>query len=115
MKLQMPWKKKKIILERDLQIIEKRLSSTLKPVEPRPEFLRALRVQVVGKEQRRLLGLPIEKVKEGLLVAGGIFSLGIVVFTGIRAILAILSALGLMQLKKRVEEKPQELPLHPAN
>jgi repressor of nif and glnA expression len=113
MKIQMPWKKKKIILERDLQIVEKRLSSTLRSVEPRPEFLRSLRVQVVGKEQKRIFGLSVGKAKERLLVVGGIFSLAIVVFTGIRTILAILSALGLMQLKKRVEETPQEMPFHP--
>jgi len=114
MKLQMPWKKKKIILERDMQIIEKRLSSTLKPVEPRPEFLRALRIQVVGKEQKRILGLSAGRVKQGLLVVGGIFSLAVVILTGIRTILAILSALGLMQLKKQVEDTHQEAPIHTA-
>jgi hypothetical protein len=113
MKIQMPWKKKKILAERDLRVLEKRLSSTLQPVEPRPEFLHNLRFTLVGKEQKKILGFPVNRVQEGLLVAGGIFSLSIVIFTGIRAVLAILSALGLMQLKKQVEETSQA-PLHPA-
>jgi hypothetical protein len=52
-------------------------------------------------------------VQEGLLVAGGILSIAVVVFSGIRAVLAILSALGILQLKRKVEDT-NKVPLHPA-
>ena len=113
MKIQMPWKKKKILLERDLQVLEERLQTTLKPIQARTDFLRNLRVQLVGEESKKLLGIPSQKVQEGLLVAGGILSLAVVVFTGIRAVLAVLSALGIMQLKKKVEDT-SSIPLQPA-
>ena len=112
MKIQMPWKKKRILLERDLRELEKHLASTLTPVEPRSEFIRNLRVKLVGKESRTILGLPPQKVQEGLLIAGGILSLFVVVFAGIRAILTLLSALGLLQLKKQVEDN-SKVPLQP--
>jgi len=112
MKIQMPWKRKRILLERDLRELEKYLSSTLKPVEPRPEFIQNLRIKLIGKESKRILGLPMQRVQEGLLIAGSVLSLFVVVFTGIRAMLAILSALGLLQLKKQVEDN-SKVPLRP--
>lgn len=112
MKIQMPWKKKRILLEKDLQQLEKHLSSALTPVEPRPEFIQKLRVKLVGKESRKFFGLQPQRIQEGLLIAGGVFSLFVVVFTGIRAVLALLSALGLLQLKKQVEDN-SKAPLQP--
>ena len=112
MKIQMPWKKKRIILERDLRELERHLASTLAPVEPRPEFIRNLRVKLIGKESKNILGLPPQRVREGLLIAGGVLSLFVVVLTGIRAALTVLSALGLLQLKKQVENN-SKAPLQP--
>jgi hypothetical protein len=113
MKIQMPWKKKKILLERDLHVLEKRLASSLKPIEPRPEFVRNLRIKIVGEDLKKIIGIPVQRVQEGLLVAGGILSIAVVVFSGIRAVLAILSALGILQLKRKVEDT-NKVPLHPA-
>lgn len=113
MKIQMPWKKKKILLEKDLHVLEERLKTTLKPIQPRPDFLRNLRIQLVGEEKKSVLGIPSQKVQEGLLVAGGILSFAVVVFTGIRAVIAVLSALGIMQIKKKVEDSTQ-VPIQPA-
>jgi hypothetical protein len=104
MKILLPWKKKRILLERDLRGLEKHLSSTLTPIEPRPEYIKKLRVKLVGKESRKFLNLSPQKIQDGLLLVGGILSLFVVVFTGIRAVLALLSALGLLQLKKQVED-----------
>jgi repressor of nif and glnA expression len=69
-------------------------------------------VKLVGKESRNILGLPPQKIQEGLLVAGGILSIFVVVFAGIRAIIALLSTLGFLQLKKQVEDNSQ-IPLQP--
>jgi hypothetical protein len=112
MKIQLPWKKKRILLERDLRELEKHLSAALTPVEPRPGFVKNLRIKLVGKESRRLLGLEPQKIQQGLLVVGGVLSLFVVVFTGIRAVLTLLSALGLLQLKKQVEDN-SKAPLQP--
>ena len=114
MKIQMPWKKKKILLERELHVLEKRLASSLKPIEARPEFVRNLRIMVVGEDSKKIIGIPVQRLQEGLLVAGGILSVAVVVFSGIRAVLAILSALGMMQLKQKVEDT-NKVPLHPAS
>jgi hypothetical protein len=114
MKIQMPWKKKKILLERDLHVLEKRLASSLNPIEPRPAFVKNLRIMLVGADSKKIIGIPVQRVQEGLLVAGGIFSIAVVVFSGIRAVLAILSALGIMQLKRKVEDT-NKVPLHPAS
>jgi len=110
MKIILPWKNKKITLEKDLRIIEKRLSSTLKPVDPHPKFVRNLRYKIVGKHQQKILGLPAEKVRKGLLVAGGVISFTVVIISGIRAIITILGALGLLQLNKQIKESPKVPP-----
>lgn len=110
MKILLPWKNKKITLEKDLKILEKRLSSTLKPVDPRPKFVRNLRYKIVGKPQQKILGLPAEKVRNGLLVAGGVISFTVVIISGIRAIITILGALGLLQLNKQMKESSKVPP-----
>lgn len=104
MKLQLPWKKQKITLEHDLQILEDRLSSMFNYIEPRIEFIRGLRTKLVGKPHRRRVTISSEKIQKGVLIVGGVLSLTLIIITGVRVFITILGAIGIIQLKKQVEE-----------
>jgi hypothetical protein len=105
MKFEWPWKSQKITLEKDLSVVKNRLAFTLKPVEPRPEFIKDLRTKLVGEPQREKFSLKIESWRQGLLVAGGIVSFFAMVIGGIRVVAALL---GMIQQnrQKAVVEKP---------
>lgn len=92
MKLEWPWKAKKITLEKDLYLLEKQLDAVFRPVEPRPEFANSLREQLVGKPKSRKLNLNLQspKFRTGLLVAGGVVSFFAMVFTGVRVVAALM-------------------------
>ena len=94
MKFEWPWKSQKITLEKDLSTLEKHLASTLKPVEPSPEFLQNLRTQLVGEPERKKFQLKVGGWRQGLLVAGGVFSFFAMVIGGIRVVAALLNKQG---------------------
>jgi hypothetical protein len=103
MKLEWPWKAKKITLEKDLQTLEKQLDSVFRPVEPRASFTTELRQQLVGKTKRKKFNLNWEspKVRTGLLVAGGVLSFFAMLITGIRIVSAFV---GMRQLSMQGKE-----------
>ena len=104
MKYEWPWKNRKITLERDLQVVEKRLETFFQPVTPRPEFIKNLRSELVGESKEKSMALLNGGWQKGLLVAGGVVSFFAMVFGGIRIVIAIL---GRMQTsKKKVIEEP---------
>jgi len=103
MKFEWPWKSHKITLEKDLSTLEKHLASTLKPVEPNPEFLQSLRTQLVGEPERKKFQLKIGSgLRQGLLVAGGIVSFFAMVIGGIRVVASLLDKTS----KQPVVEEP---------
>ena len=102
MKFELPWKSKKITLEKDLGVLEKHLASTLKPVEPNPEFLKNLRSQLVGEPERKKFQLKLNGWRQGLLVAGGIVSFFAMVIGGIRVVASLLDK----QSRRPVVEEP---------
>ncbi len=104
MKLQLPWKKQKITLEHDLQILENRLSSMFNYIEPRIEFIRELRTKLIGKSHQRRVTISSEKIQKGVLIVSGVFSLTLIIITGVRVFITILGAIGIIQIKKQVEE-----------
>jgi hypothetical protein len=103
MKLEWPWKQRRITLERDLQVFEKRLEKVFQPVTPRPEFITKLRTELVGKPETKRKALLKGDWQKGFLVAGGVVSFFAMVVGGIRIVIAVL---GLMQMNKKdaVEE-----------
>jgi hypothetical protein len=70
-------------LPRNLQKIERRLSSTLVPVQPPVDFVEALGYRL---QQEMIRKNKSRKVKTGLLVAGGLVSLIVMVVTVIRTL-----------------------------
>ena len=97
MKLEWPWKSKKITLEKDLQALEKNLDAVFRPVEPRASFSSSLRKQLIGKPKRSWFNVSWQspKVRTGLLVAGGVVSFFAMLIAGIRLVGALM---GMRQL-----------------
>jgi len=103
MKFEWPWKNRKITLERDLRVVEKRLETFFQPVAPRPEFIKNLRSELVGDPEEVSKGLLKGGWQTGLLVAGGVVSFFAMVFGGIRIVIAIIGRMQ-MNKKKAIEE-----------
>ncbi len=72
-------------MTRDLRKIENRLKDVLKPVTPRANFVIELQNTL---EQEMIKRMKTKKVQTGLLVAGGIVSLTVMVVTIIRSLTA---------------------------
>ena len=74
--------------------MENHLGKVLQPVEPRPDFIKSLRAELVGEpEEKKALAWP-----KGFLVAGGVVSFFAMVVGGVRIVIAIL---GLVQSNKQ--------------
>jgi hypothetical protein len=70
-------------MKRDLIKVERRLQDVLKPVTPRMEFVTELRIKLDEEMVKRA---KTKKVQTGLLVAGGLVSLVLMVVTIIRSL-----------------------------
>jgi hypothetical protein len=70
-------------MNRDLIKIERRLKEVLKPVKPPVDFVLELRSRLDEEMARKV---KTKKVQTGLLVAGGIVSLAVMIVTIIRSI-----------------------------
>jgi hypothetical protein len=103
MKLRIPWRMRN--KESNFSTLEGLLAASLKTIKPRSEFVQNLRRQLTGEPTRKLFGLPAKSVQTGLLALGAGASILILLFAGIRVVISILSALGLIrQVKKQMEE-----------
>jgi uncharacterized membrane protein len=70
-------------LPKDLIRVESRLKTVLKPVQPPQDFVDDLRIRLDQEMSSRMKS---KKVKTGLLVAGGIVGLAVMVITLIRSL-----------------------------
>jgi len=70
-------------MTRDLIKIERRLKVVLQPVTPRMDFVTELRSKL---DEEMIKRTKTKKVQTGLLVAGGIVSLAVMVVTIIRSL-----------------------------
>lgn len=66
--------------------MESHLSNVLQPVEPRPDFIKNLRAELVGEPEDS----KAPAWRKGFLVAGGVVSFFAMVLGGIRIVIAIL-------------------------
>ncbi len=101
MRVEWPWKSKSITVERDLAAVESRLAMALQPVAPRPEFIKDLRVKLVGKPKEEMSTVSAKKFPQTWLVVGGIFSFFAMVLTGVRIVVTIL---GLVEANKQAKK-----------
>jgi len=72
-------------ITKDLLRIENRLKDVLSPVTPRADFVVELQNKL---DQEMIKRMKAKKVQTGLLVAGGIVSLAVMVITIIRSLTA---------------------------
>ncbi|MBN2043521.1 MAG: hypothetical protein JW757_00770 [Anaerolineales bacterium] len=93
MKFEWPWKRQKITLETDLKLLESKLEAFFQPVTPRVEFVKNLRLELVGKPKRSRFSLPEVKWQRAALLAGGIVSFFGLVFGGLRIVVAVIALL----------------------
>ena len=102
MKIQLPWKK-----NHSADSLEVLLESTLKPITPSAEFINDLRYRLLGKTEKKILGMEEDTFHLVVLVLGMVASGAVLIFTGIRAIIAILGSLGLLQqYRKTMKDTP---------
>lgn len=111
------------ILEEDLLRLEDTLQKTLVPVSPRPEFVNDLYTQLLKAKPRDISlerNLTIQdnqkrKLDYILLAIAGIISGTMIIFAGIRVVIALLGMLGILhQVNKEIKPKPENSPLQPA-
>ncbi|MCB2178690.1 hypothetical protein KQH61_04665 [bacterium] len=98
MRIEWPWKSQKITIERDLQKIETQLSKVLQPVEPRVDFIKNLRAELVGEPEKKA----VPAWRTGVLVAGGVVSFFAMVFGGVRIVVTILAKINKQKVIKEV-------------
>lgn len=67
--------------------MENHLSKALRPVEPRPDFIKSLRAELVGEPEDQ----KAPAWRKGLMVAGGVVSFFAMVLGGIRIVVTILA------------------------
>lgn len=72
-------------MTKDLLRIESRLKDVLEPVTPRADFVTGLKDKL---DQEMVKRMKSKKVQTGILVAGGIVSLAVMVVTIIRSLTA---------------------------
>jgi citrate lyase synthetase len=70
-------------MNRSLRKVEKKLETALTPVKPDSGFVSELRLQIDQARERRVKA---KKVKKGILVAGGIVGVVVMVITIIRSL-----------------------------
>jgi len=71
-------------LPKELLRVESRLKEVLQPVQPRAGFIEELRIQL---DQEMVQNMKSRKVKTGLLVAGGIVGVAVMLITLIKTIM----------------------------
>jgi len=109
MKIRWPWQKKHATLNESA--LENLLAATLQPVEPRADFVKDLRTQLVGPEERSFLGLPRRSLQNGVLVAGAAFSVLLLLATSVRVVVSVLGAVGLLhQFNRGMKEQAAPSP-----
>jgi hypothetical protein len=79
----------KIILD-----LEKKLETVLKPVTPRTEFVYELKQNLYNPDYKRKY---LESAEWMLLIAASFFSIFILLFIGIRSVVMLISALGIIR------------------
>jgi hypothetical protein len=93
--------------EDNLPELEKSLLEVLHPVSPRPEFVNGLKSRLLTKPESAVDGVEVDNMFHyTLLVIFGLFSGTILAVLGIRALIALLGALGIVtQMKEHIDQE----------
>lgn len=113
MKIQFPWRKKSA--QSEYKELEGLLQSTLRPVSPRKEYLNDLRRDLVGKKAAPLFGrISPKTLRMGIFGIGAALSGALIMVAGLRWVLSLLGALGLIHLQRQKSNQQRKLPNQPA-
>ena len=96
--------------DEDLQGLELKLRMTLTPVIPRPEFVAGLRKSLLKQvpEINLTLEPQNQKLRTGLLMAGGVLGVAAMVLTGVRGVVSVVGVVGL--LISMIKQSSQDTP-----
>jgi hypothetical protein len=107
MKLRLPWKNRK---KESKEPLESLLQKTLVPVSLNPEFKKNLRERLIGETEPTIIGIPQSTFQTFVVLIGILASGIIIVFTGVRTVIAILGSLGLLQQFRLFRRKGSSSP-----
>ncbi len=96
-----------------IQAVERLLAENLLPVNPRAEFVRGLKQQLLNKSEPIIMLPGAGIARNVMVVIAGLLSGTLILVFGGRAVIALLASLGVIQVKKRMETKCAP-PLNPA-
>ena len=99
-------------VEIDFPSIETYLDTTLQPIQPRSTFVTGLKSKLKTEALTRRPGLSL--LQFILVAIIGISSSILLVFTGVRAVAAVLAALGLLRLLSSPAHKKDRVTFAPA-
>lgn len=95
--------------------LESLLETYLVPVKPRPEFVKQLRRRLLDSARPKV-HFPGDKYLDyGLITLVSLAGSALVLITGIRAVLTVMSALGIIHLVKSQAEEKQVSSPEPAH
>lgn len=97
-----------------LAALEQRLDSAFGRVGPSPDFIVRLRKQLVPPPGKRYLGIPAERWGVGVAVFGVLAASVLLVQSGLRLLLGILAAFGILQQVRQAKPEDNDAPLKPA-
>jgi len=100
------------IKREDVNEMEHLLKTTLQPVTPRSEYARKLRYRLLDHSVPTVEIYPKGRIHAAILIVVGILSGLILLLTNGRAIISILSSLGILNYFKRQSELKRHTILH---
>jgi hypothetical protein len=98
--------------EIDFPSIETYLGSALRPIQPRETFVTGLKSKLKTEALTRRPGLSLLQIL--LIAAIGISSSILLVFSGVRAVAAVLGVIGILRLASGPDGKKESVTIAPA-
>jgi hypothetical protein len=98
--------------EMDFPSIETYLGSALRPIQPRATFVTGLKSKLKTEALTKRPGLSLLQI---LIIGGiGVSSSVLLVFTGVRAVVAVLGVIGVLRLASGSDHKNDSVTIAPA-
>ncbi len=111
MKWRLPWRK--LLSPAELVDMESMLNDTLQPVTPSSNFVDELQGRLM-RDFANAMDLAAERrtISPAWIIAGAFFASFLVLIAGIRVVIALLGALGILnEMRRQMEEKEEAIPL----
>ncbi len=101
--------------EKQIKVMENRLQAALQPVSPRPEFVKDLKRRLLSPSEADASIAANQPKQNIFMIAAGLLSGTVLIVLGVKAVIALLASLGLIQqVKRQMEQQKCAPPLTPA-